>query len=256
MSILRILGCSGGIGGACRTTSFLIDKNTLIDAGTGVADLSLSELCLVDQVFLTHAHLDHIACLPLLADAVGVKRQTPIRVYALPGTLEALRQYIFNNVIWPDFTKIEIKGFPILELIPIELGDTLSLPAGLTMTALPATHSIPACGYAVRSDTGCLIFTGDTWANDELWVAVNALPNVDHLIIETSFCNALDKLADVSMHLTPDKLARELSKLQHCPRVHITHIKPGMEQALMAEINATPHSLVIQPLSIGETLSF
>ena len=43
---LRVLGCSGGIGGRhLRTTSLLVDNDILIDAGTGVGDVSLAELC-------------------------------------------------------------------------------------------------------------------------------------------------------------------------------------------------------------------
>ena len=41
---VRVLGCSGGIGGHSRTTAFLIDHDILLDAGTGVEDLSLEEL--------------------------------------------------------------------------------------------------------------------------------------------------------------------------------------------------------------------
>ena len=66
---LRILGCSGGIGGRhLRTTSMLLDHDILIDAGTGVTDLSIAELAMIDHVFITHTHLDHIAALPLLLD--------------------------------------------------------------------------------------------------------------------------------------------------------------------------------------------
>src|SRR2546425_1012433 len=58
---LRILGCSGGIGGRhLRTTSMLLDNDILVDAGTGVADLSLTELSPIDHVVLTHSHLDHL----------------------------------------------------------------------------------------------------------------------------------------------------------------------------------------------------
>ena len=50
---LRVLGCSGGIGGRhLRTTSFLVDSDVLIDAGTGVGDLSLAELSLIDHIFI------------------------------------------------------------------------------------------------------------------------------------------------------------------------------------------------------------
>ena len=62
---VRVLGCSGAIAKDCRTTSFLIDNDVLIDAGTGVGDLTLDEMRQIDQVFLTHSHLDHVAALPL-----------------------------------------------------------------------------------------------------------------------------------------------------------------------------------------------
>src|SRR5690606_831156 len=101
----RVLGCSGGIGARARTTSFLVDEDILIDAGTGVEDLSIEELARIDHVFLTHSHLDHIAALPLLVDSVGGMRDKPLVVHALPETIVALRTHIFNWTIWPDFTE-------------------------------------------------------------------------------------------------------------------------------------------------------
>ena len=82
---IRVLGCSGAIAKECRTTSFLIDDDVLIDAGTGVGDLTLSEMRCIDHVFLTHSHLDHVAALPLMVDAVAASRSTPIKVHALLG---------------------------------------------------------------------------------------------------------------------------------------------------------------------------
>ena len=71
---LRVLGCSGGIGGSLHTTSFLLDQDILIDAGTGVGELSLTELEAVDHIFVTHSHLDHITSIPFLVDSVGYLR--------------------------------------------------------------------------------------------------------------------------------------------------------------------------------------
>ena len=68
---VRILGCSGAIARDCRTTAFLLDHDLLIDAGTGVGDLSLEEMAQVQHVLLTHSHLDHIAALPLLIASVA-----------------------------------------------------------------------------------------------------------------------------------------------------------------------------------------
>lgn len=77
---LRSLGCAGGIGGELRTTSFLIDDDILIDAGTGLGELSLVELAAIDHVFITHAHLDHIACLPIMVDSVARQRKKALTV--------------------------------------------------------------------------------------------------------------------------------------------------------------------------------
>ena len=80
---LRVLGCSGGIGARARPTSFPDDEDILLDAGTGVEDLSVEELERIDHVFLTHSHLDHVLALPLLVDSVGARRSRPIVVHAL-----------------------------------------------------------------------------------------------------------------------------------------------------------------------------
>jgi cAMP phosphodiesterase len=111
---VRVLGCSGSIAKGCLTTSFLLDDTVLIDAGTGVGDLTHEDIARIDHVFLTHSHLDHVLAVGLLADS-GLRlrmaaKRPPVQVYALRDTLEALREHIFNGVIWPDFTVIPSTG--------------------------------------------------------------------------------------------------------------------------------------------------
>ena len=175
---LRILGCSGGIGGRhLRTTSMLADNDVLIDAGTGVADLSLMELSLVDHVFVTHSHLDHVATIPFIVDSVGGMRSRPLTVYALPETIEVLKQHIFNWTIWPDFTRIPTPEKPFMQYQPIQVGETITI-SGRRITALPANHVVPSVGYHVDSGKGSLVFTGDTTTNDPLWAIVNRMANL------------------------------------------------------------------------------
>ena len=78
---LRVLGCSGGIGGDAQTTAMLLDDDILIDAGTGVGNLSMEEMVKIDHIFLTHAHLDHVAFIPFLVDTVGYLRTRPIIIH-------------------------------------------------------------------------------------------------------------------------------------------------------------------------------
>ncbi len=48
---IRILGCSGGVGGELRTTSLLVDDDILIDAGTGVGEMTLDEMAGIRHIF-------------------------------------------------------------------------------------------------------------------------------------------------------------------------------------------------------------
>ena len=230
---LRILGCSGGIGGDLRTTSMLLDQDVLIDAGTGVADLSLSELKQVDHVFVTHSHLDHIACIPFLVDAVGGMRSAPVTVHATEPTLRALRDHVFNWKIWPDFSQIPSGQAPYMRYEEIRVGEPVRL-GQRTITPLPANHVVPAIGFRLDSGIASLVFTGDTTCNDALWERVNEIENLRYLIIETAFSNAERQLAIDSKHLCPSMLAGELAKLKRSARIYITHLKPG-EGALTME---------------------
>ena len=232
---LRVLGCSGGIGGNLRTTSFLLDRDVLIDAGTGVTELSLTELALVDHVFVTHSHLDHVACIPFMVDSVGFMRDKPLTVYATEETQEILRQHIFNWKIWPDFTEIPNVRQPYMRYQSIELGVPRILN-GRKITAIPANHVVPAVGYHLDSGAGSLIFSGDTTSNDALWDVVNKINNLRYLIMETAFPNSEKELAIISKHLCPSMLAEELAKLTREAEIFITHLKPGELEITMTEI--------------------
>ena len=72
---IRVLGCSGSIAAGSRTTSFLLDDDVLIDAGTGVGDLTLEQLARIDHILVTHSHLDHVLAIGLLADSVTRRRR-------------------------------------------------------------------------------------------------------------------------------------------------------------------------------------
>jgi len=234
---LRILGCSGGIGGRhLRTTSMLLDHDVLIDAGTGVGDLSLTELSMIDHVFVTHSHLDHVACIPFMVDTVGGMRDRPLTVHALPATIEILRNHLFNWSIWPDFTQIPDAEAPLLRFEPIEVGGEAQLSGGRKVRALSANHVVPAVGYQLDSGSASLVFTGDTSVNPELWSAVNRITNLKYIIIETAFCNREQQLAAVSKHLCPSMLAEELAQLERSAEIFITHLKPGEIELTMQEI--------------------
>ena len=244
---IRVLGCSGAIAAGCRTTAFLVDEAILLDAGTGVGDLGLDELACIDHICISHSHLDHILSIALLADAVMRQRiaaqRGPITVHALPATLAALKTHIFNGVIWPDFTRLPSAQEPALRFEAFAVGDVLEL-CGRRIEVLPAAHTVPAVGFGVERRQGLWVFTGDTGPNPALWQLLRGR-RVAELVIETAFADEEQALARVSGHLCPSRLAGELAQLGGAIGVYITHIKPGEEQAVMAEIGrlVSPHTV-------------
>ena len=253
---IKILGCSGGIGADLRTTAILLDSDILVDAGSGVGDLPMDALLKIDHIFVSHAHLDHIAFIPLLLDTVMGLREKPITVHATTEILAVLRTHIFNWKVWPDFNAIPDANNPFLQYGEVTLGETVNI-AGRKFTAIPVDHVVPAVGYHIEGDHFSLVYTGDTSSCDALWAEVNRIVNLKYLIIETAFSNAELELAKLSKHLCPSTLASELAKLELAnfkdqPEIYITHLKPGECEVIMHEIAAAKMNLSIEALRAGQ----
>lgn len=244
---VRVLGCSGTVSMDCRTTSFLIDDDILIDAGTGVGDLTLGEMSGIEHVLLTHSHLDHVAALPLMVDAVASRRATPLKIHALADTLAALQTHIFNDVIWPDFCRIPTPAAPFISFHPVQVGQTLQF-GNKSVEVLSAVHTVPAVGFAVSAGKGYWVFTGDTERNPAFWARVNQL-DVAMLVIETAFSNREKDLAKRSLHLSPQALAAELDCIAQGRQypIYITHTKPTETELIMTEIQRFDQTVVPGP---------
>jgi len=178
-----VLGCSGGINRNVATTSFLVDDDILIDAGTGVSGLSLDEMRSIKHIFVTHSHLDHIASIPLLADTlyddlVG----KPLIVHALPETIKALQEHIFNWTIWPDFTELPHKTNAVLKLETMAAGSVAEF-SGRQIEMIRVNHTVPGVGYCIKSEGKVFAFSGDTTSNENLWVSLNVYESLDLLCV-------------------------------------------------------------------------
>ncbi len=247
---VRILGCSGGVGADLRTTTLMIDKDILIDAGTGVGDLSLSEMARIRHIFLTHSHLDHIACIPLLVDTLFDRLDEPVTIHAQAATLDALKKHIFNNVIWPDFARLPSLEKAVMrykEMKPGEIWEN----GDRRIEMIGVNHIVPGVGYRVENSTSVFAFSGDTTTNDSFWEALNRYDKLDLLIVETAFTNAEVNLCRQAGHYCADLLAEDLSKLRHKPRIYISHNKPGFEAQILSECSAAISGHEIHSLSGG-----
>ncbi len=252
---IRVLGCSGGIGAGSRTSAMLIDNDVLIDAGTGIGDLELDDIQSIRHVFLTHAHLDHIAGLPMLVDSVFDENfDTPLTVYAREETLRAIKDHLFNDVIWPNFAKLPSVENPMLRYQVCCPGDTVSI-AGRSFYAVDVLHSVPSLGYTVQSEGRIFAVSGDTKSNETLWPVLNACEELEVLVIEVSFPDEMSALAAVAGHYTPTTLTNDLKRLRHTPDIWITGMKPGQEERIMSQVARLAPQKNIQMLSRGTVLT-
>lgn len=251
---IEVLGCSGGVGPDLRTTSLLVDDQLLIDAGSGVGDLSQGRMARISQVFLTHSHLDHICGLPFMADNLAGMQRTPVDVYAIPATLDALRKHVFNWVIWPDFTELPNKQNPVLQFKELNIGSAVETLTHLRVSAFPVSHTVPAVGYSLAGENGTFAFSGDTAVSDSLWKHLNALPRLNSLMIEVTYPDEELDLAVTAGHFTPSLLAEQLGKLRHHPRLLLTHHKPGAEVRIQAQCRTALEGWDCQFLKRGDVL--
>ena len=252
---LKILGCSGGVGVDLRTTTLLIDQDILIDAGTGVGDLSMEEMLQIKHIFLTHSHLDHIACIPLLVDTLFDRIEQPITIHAQAVTIEALQKHIFNNVIWPDFSKLPTVQNPVMLFESMKPGEVYSIN-DRHLQMISVNHIVPGVGYRVENASGVFAFSGDTTTNDSFWDSLNQQDKLDVLVVETAFPNADIDLCRRAGHYCAQLLAEDLAKLKHKPRVYISHNKPGAEDQILGECEQAIKTHEIHSLSGGTKLQF
>ena len=251
---LRAIGCSGGIGSTLRTTSFLLDEDILLDAGTGVGDLTLDELRRIRHIFLTHSHLDHLAGLPLLVDTLFGTNDAALTIHGLPETLQVLQEHLFNWKLWPDFAELPSSDQPSMRYQVMQPGDKVELD-GRCIEMVPAFHTVPATGYCVSTGSGAFVFSGDTSSNDAFWDVVNRIKKLKLLIVECAFANENADIAALSKHYCPKTLTEDLAKLQLAPKICITHLKPGYESVIMQQCReAMPQRKLLQ-LRGGDTFT-
>ena len=252
---IRILGCSGGIGAGSRTSAMLVDDDVLIDAGTGIGDLSLEEIDSIRHVFLTHAHLDHIAGLPMLADSVFQEDfEQPLTVYAREETLRAIQDHLFNDVIWPNFAKLPSPENPMLRYQVCSPGDTVTI-GHRNFYAVDVMHTVPTLGYTVQNSGGVFAVSGDTKTNETLWPVLNACDDLRVLVIEVSFPDEMERLANDAGHYCPSTLVKDLDRLAHEPEIWRTGMKPGEEGRILEQVIQAAPGKNIQMLSRGTVLT-
>jgi ribonuclease BN (tRNA processing enzyme) len=233
---IRALGPYGGSAPGYRLTTFLLDGETALDGGSLTDALPLSAQRRVRRVVLTHAHFDHIASIPLLVENLFGLAQ-PLEILAPEPVLATVARDIFNDRLWPDFTRLPSRARPSLRLRPIREGRPFRAGA-ITFTAFAVSHVVPAYGYTVAKPGRSVVFSGDTEPTEAVWNAARRAKSLKAIFLELSFCDELRDIARLSRHLTPALVRRELARAPlHVP-LFLYHMKPPSLSRIRRQVAA------------------
>jgi glyoxylase-like metal-dependent hydrolase (beta-lactamase superfamily II) len=253
---LQVLGCAGGIGGHQRlTTCLLLDDDILLDAGTGISSLDIDQLARIDHVFITHCHLDHVAGLALLVDAVRGKRSGAVTVHASEHVIDALKTHLFNWILWPDFAAIPSADDPVLRWQPFKPGASVDV-GGRIITSHPVNHTAGSVAYRAHDDHGGFLFSGDMSTTPELWAKMRDVAKLSKVIVDCSFPNSEFELSVKSMHFCPRSLLDDIAGMPHSIEFLIYHLKPGQEDLIMDELCAGSDGRAFRALKSGDVFEF
>lgn len=250
----RVLGCFGGNVPECGMTSFLVNDTVCLDAGWVSGALTLREQVKVKDVVISHSHLDHTCSLPFLIDNNFSAPGFTLRIYGIPEVISSMKNHLFNNHTWPDFTCLPNDLTPVLKLVevPVEMPVHVN---GLSVTPVEVSHTVPTTGFLVEDKDGVIAYSSDTGPTERFWEVVNRTRNLKAVITETSFPNELQDLANVSGHLTPQTLELELRKLKRDVPVYIYGLKPRHMSLIRRQVRALKRKRLTF-LVQGETYRF
>jgi 3',5'-cyclic-nucleotide phosphodiesterase len=249
---LRVLGCHGGETPKHKTSSFLLNGTLALDAGAVTSMLTLEEQQRVETVLVSHAHLDHIKDLATLADNRCQQGGPTIVIAGVEATIQVLQQHFFNDLIWPDFSKIDTPVGPTIRFHVLSPEDPSTL-SGARVRAVMVNHTIDTSGFIVESADGAVAYSGDTGPTDRFWDLVAEQKDLKALLMEVSFPDEQHQLAKVSGHHTPETLVADLAKLgpNRSLPILLYHIKPVFESAVEKQL-ARLRDLDIEICRLGD----
>jgi len=224
--IVEVTGCFGSEMPGFHSAGFIVNGRLLLDAGSATSTLTWQQQLELTEVCISHTHLDHVKELAFLVDNRAGVATRPLVVTGTEQVIADLRHGLFNDRIWPDFTRIPTRAAPALVYRVIPEG-SYSRVCGLSVKPVRVNHPVFATGFILREPGTSIIYSGDTGPTEAIWKAARRLPDLQAVIVECSFPNALEEVALASGHLTPALLERELERLGR-PEVpvYLYHMKP------------------------------
>ena len=218
-------------------TSCLINRTVAIDAGGLGFYATPQEQETIHHVFLTHSHIDHVGSLPIFVENAWTPSGRCPCVYGSRETLDGVRQHIFNDVISPDFVALSEKMPPFLRLCPLQAERPVAAD-GLRITPVWVNHVVPTFGYVITDGQTAVIIAGDSGPTSRLWEVAHQTADLRAIFLEACFPNSMNRLAEVTLHLTPEMFRLEVTKMPARIRVVAVHLKVRYREEVVRELKA------------------
>ncbi|MDD2791244.1 MAG: MBL fold metallo-hydrolase [Sulfurimonas sp.] len=235
---IKILGAHGSRAKGFGTSSFYLNATNVIDAGNLLN--TLQDSCAeIENIWLTHSHLDHIADIAYILDNYYSKRKKPLNIMGLAPTLNAIKKHFLNDLIWPDFSKIKLHKSDemCVTYTNIIVGNTYTLSETEYIKAIKTDHTVPSCGYVYTKNKSSIIISADTYSLEEIIKEIDENSSIVAAVVECSFASNMKQLARESKHMTPKILFEELKKLKKDGiKLYINHMKPIFLEKITNEI--------------------
>jgi cAMP phosphodiesterase len=156
MMKIQVLGGHGGLAKGFETTSFLIDDILLIDAGAVAATLSIEQQTNIDNILISHCHLDHIKDLAFICDNCFGLKNKPFQVHTHATVKKIIKDHLLNDIVWPDFTTLPNATNPTMTINAIQEERKIEVGPYL-ITPVKVKHAHDAMGFIIeKGDTAVL----------------------------------------------------------------------------------------------------
>ena len=208
----------------------MFDERLVVDAGSITRELNLSDQCQLETILVTHAHLDHVRDLASIADNRAQRGAPPLTVAATRETIEQLKTHFFNDILWPDFTRIPSEKEPTIRFQEIPLEKQVRV-LDYDIKAIAVDHTVDCAAFVISNADGSVAISGDTGPTQRLWEVLNETDDLKALLMEVSFPDHVESLAMLSGHHTPRTLREDLLKYR-APKdlpTLLYHIKPPFQ---------------------------
>jgi HD-GYP domain-containing protein (c-di-GMP phosphodiesterase class II)/ribonuclease BN (tRNA processing enzyme) len=255
---VKILGAYGTKGKGKGTTSVLLNKNNVVDAGNLLDGLDVASTD-IDTIWLTHSHLDHISDIAYILDNYFSLRRKSLKICGLAETLEVVKNNYLNDLVWPDFSKIKLQNSDEYAVTyeEVMIGKKYAISKNETIEAFLTDHTVASCGYIYTYENNKIAITADTYSLENIQSIIETDSAISMLIVECSFPNEMEKLAIKSKHLTPKLLFEALNGFKRKDfELYINHVKPSYEEKIIKQIEENRGKWQPKILNDGDFITF